>query len=163
MNLTIEALDPENRKHLETVARRMRSTLAEVVDPGKGPNMYSMDWLRARVLFHLDASQCNGAVFLAWRNAKEIVGHTILREAQDENGAPYGLFSTFYVSPEARRLGVGTALVDCGEAWFQEQGLNAFATNTAADNQKLIGLLEKRGYRIAITRDSMVHLRCEKL
>ena len=162
MKISIKPFNPGNHDHLELVAQRMQLTLKEVVDAELGDAMYSIEWLRARVLFHLDAAQCCGAVFLAWRDDLEIIGHTLLRVEHDDEGHPYGLFSTFYVTPETRRLGVGAALVNRGEAWFREQGLHCFATNTASGNHKLIHLLEQRGYRIELARDAMVHLRCNE-
>ncbi|CAN0477795.1 unnamed protein product, partial [Phaeothamnion confervicola] len=93
---------------IDIVAGRMRETLLEVL----GYCEYSLDWLRERVKFHLQV----GAVFVV--EADRILGHTIVRE---EDGK--GLFSTTYVLPESRRLGVADALLDRGEEWMRSRGM----------------------------------------
>ena len=40
----------------------------------------------------------------------------------------------WYVVPEARRRGVGRALVEAAEAWGREQGCTEFGSDTQLDN-----------------------------
>ena len=149
---------------VDLVAGRMRDTLMEVVDHDRGSEMYTMDWLRARVRFHLDSASCTGEVFLAeqqeaTREEGSIVGHTILRI--DKEDPTLGLFSTFFVHPHSRRDGVASALLDSGETWFRALGLRRFATNTAATNTKLHRLMERSGYDLVLREGEMV--RFEKI
>ncbi|MHC4379561.1 MAG: GNAT family N-acetyltransferase [Planctomycetota bacterium] len=153
---------PSHDAEVEIVASRMRETLMEVVDERHGAGMYTMDWLRARVRWHLDPANCMGEVLLAERvsepeidhEGQRIVGHTILRvEVEDP---PVGLFSTFYVHPTVRREGVASALLTAGEDWFQGHGMTRFATFTAATNSKLHRLMEQHGYGIVLREGEMV-------
>ena len=61
----IRPLDPTRADEVDLVATRMRATLVEVVDPVEGHTLYTMDWLRQRVRWHLDPGACDGQVFVA--------------------------------------------------------------------------------------------------
>jgi len=121
---------------IDLVAERMRATLIEVEGEDAGGTMYSMDWLRDRVRWHLDADG-------------HIVGHTIYRIESDAGAlgaAPFGLISTTYVVPEARRLGVAQRLLTHAEAWFRERRVPLACTWTSETNSPLIGLYARNGY-----------------
>jgi len=45
-----------------------------------------------------------------------------------------GFLEGWYVMPEARRRGIGRALVLAAEAWARSQGCTEFASNTLAEN-----------------------------
>ncbi|MCB9758260.1 MAG: GNAT family N-acetyltransferase [Alphaproteobacteria bacterium] len=155
--MTIRPIDPRTPGEVELVAERMRLTLMEVLGPERGRDYYPLDWLIDRVRFHLDPRRSAGAVWVAEDTDGALIGHTIVREERDEQGT-YGLFSTTFVAPDARRQGVARALVDEGEAWMKARGLHRAATATAADNSKLIGLFRERGYRIVVRSGEMVRL-----
>ncbi|MEZ4223635.1 MAG: GNAT family N-acetyltransferase [Polyangiaceae bacterium] len=133
---------------IELVARRMRETLVDVLGRERGESMYSLEWLRDRVRWHLDAEACKGDVLLA-EHAGNIVGHTIVRVDLDDSARQIGLFSTFWVEPTSRRRGIAEALLRSGEAWLAEQGMTTVCTNTAESNTRLLSLLEKHGYTLA--------------
>ena len=158
----IVTLDPADEARLEIVATRMRRTLMEVLDDETGRAMYSMDWLRDRVRWHLDPARCTGQVFLALDRDEDVCGHTIVRLEVDEHGRSVGLFSTTYVAPEARRLGVAKALLETGERWLIERGVQTLATNTAEDNERLIRLFEQRGYAIVLRVPDRKMVRLER-
>jgi hypothetical protein len=86
---------------IDLIAQRMRATLVEVEGEEAGGGMYSMDWLRDRVRWHLDGRAAE--VVVAEDPAGAIVGHTIYRIEADADDAPFGLVSTTYVVPQARR------------------------------------------------------------
>lgn len=142
----LREIDPLSEAEIDLVARRMRETLIEVEGREVGEALYSLDWLRARVRWHLDPSSAFAKVYLAVGREDQILGHTIVRREQTEAGEPYGLFSTTYVVPEARRLGVAQQLLLQGERWMRESDLPSAATWTSATNTKLIALYEKHGY-----------------
>ena len=158
MTLCIRPLDPTRDDEVELVATRMRATLVEVVDSVEGQTMYTMKWLRQRVRWHLDPEACEGEVFVAEGDGGAIVGHTIVRVETAEGGGRFGLFSTFYVAPEARHQGLGSALLARGEAWMRERGLIEAATFTAVTNAPLIALCEGHGYALAPAHPEMVRL-----
>jgi GNAT superfamily N-acetyltransferase len=147
--MPIRAINAQDTDEIGLVARRMRATLQEVIDERTGVEMYSLDWLKERVLFHLDPRQCTGAVFVFAEPEQPNVGHTIVRIEEDPDG-PFGLFSTTYVEPKARRQGIADLLLAEGESWMRQHGLRIFRTYTAQDNLKLIRLYEKHGYSIAL-------------
>jgi len=154
----IRPMDPTSETELELVARRMRLTLNEVLGEEVGTALYAMEWLRQRVLWHLDPVNCTGQVFLAENADGTIVGHTIVRIDVDDAGTPIGLFSTTYVVPEARRRAVASSLLLAGEAWLIGHGMATAVTDTSAANLKLIRLYEKHGYAIIDTQGDMVRL-----
>ena len=162
--LDIRPIDPGSQAEVDLVAHRMRLTLIEVEGEATGTALYTIDWLRDRVRFHLDGAQCTGTVLLAEGRAGEVVGHTILRREQHEDGRAFGLVATTYVDPAWRRRGIAERLLDAGEAWFRGQGLAEFATWTSATNAPLVGLYRRHGYEITaehihdVTATRMVRL-----
>lgn len=130
----------------------MRATLVEIEGETTGTALYSMEWLRDRVRWHLDPDQATAAVLLAETPGGHVVGHTIVRRETEVNGAAFGLVSTTFVEPGARRQGSGEKLLLAGEHWFRQASLPSCCTWTSAANAKLIRLYEKHGYGIVDTQ-----------
>jgi len=147
----IRAINPLSVAEIDLVAERMRATLVEVEGEETGTDLYSMDWLRERVRWHLDSAQVAALVLLAENNTGVILGHTIVRREFEQDGREYGLISTTYVMPESRRLGVAEALLRASEEWMRNLGLGNSATWTSSTNLKLIRMYEKHGYRQTAT------------
>ena len=145
-DLHIRAIDPHSMAEIDLVAQRMRATLIEVEGEETGTALYSMDCLRERVLWHLNADLVQAQVLLAVNSQGDILGHTIVRREFEEDGSAYGLVSTTFVVPDARRSGVAEALLLAGEEWMRALGLGSSATWTSGSNHKLIRLYEKHGY-----------------
>lgn len=151
-SLRVRPIAAADEAEIERSARWMRATLVEVEGEEVGTALYTMDWLRARLRWHLDPAQASAAVLLVEDAAGTVLGHTIVRQETDaQDGSVYGLISTTYVEPAARRAGVAGTLLEAGEQWFRARGLARAATWTSAGNAKLIGLYEKHGYRRAAT------------
>ncbi len=150
--MKIRPLKREDERAL--VARRMRQTLIEVLGEQRGAAMYTLAWLEARVGEHLGRD--DAAVLLA-EHSGDILGHTIVRVEEDDRGR-FGLFSTTFVVPKARRQGVAGALLAAGEGWMTDRALLRAVTWTAADNGRLIGLYEGRSYQIVERPGEMVRL-----
>ncbi|MCP4094364.1 MAG: GNAT family N-acetyltransferase [Planctomycetes bacterium] len=165
-DIEISPLDPNRKDHVELVAERMRETLIEVLGEERGRGMYSMSWLRDRVMWHMDPRACTGQVILAKDRHPEdlpegggdIFGHTIVHVEQDANGQRYGLFSTTFVIPLLRRIGLASRLLDVGEKWMLEQGLDRAVTDTSKTNSRLIQLFEERGYEVELKTEEMLRL-----
>lgn len=121
--------------------------------------MYSLDWLRGRVLFHLDPIQSTGEVFVAEIDSHEIAGHFIVRIETDETYREFGLGSTIYVAPSFRRQGIAQSLLTVGENWMRERGVANAVYYTADTNEKLISLFCKQGYELVERAEEMVKLR----
>jgi GNAT superfamily N-acetyltransferase len=154
----IRAIDPSSPAEVELVAGRMRQTLAEVLGEERGIALYTMEWLRQRVLWHLDPEKSTAQVFLSENADGHVTGHTIVRVERDDDEREIGLFSTFFVEPESRRTAVATSLLRRGEAWMLEHGLPEAVTYTSDANVKLINLLSKHGYSIVWHGSEMVRL-----
>jgi len=146
----IRPLDPSDAAEVDLVTQRMRLTLVDVLGAERGEQMYSLDWLRRRLLSHVDGTH-TGAVLVARDGA--LLGHTILRVEEE-----IGWFSTTYVEPAARRRGVARALVRAGEAWLLRHPVRTLATNTGAHNTPLIRLFEGLGYSVTVAEGEMVRL-----
>jgi len=149
---TLRPLDPAAAAEREWVALGMHLTLVEVAGEAGGAE-YPLAWARARLASFLDPAQHTAQVFLAVEEgagtgAGAIAGHTILRIDSHSSGRRFGLFSTTYVRPDARRHGLADRLLDRGEQWIREHGLDEAATWTSSTNVKLIRLYEKHGYAI---------------
>ena len=158
LNPLIRAINPDAESEIATVTECMRFTLQEVMGEERGGNYYTLEWLRNRLLQHLDPKQYQARVLLAEDHDGNILGHTIVRIERDENDQAFGLYSTTYVKPESRRRGIAVQLVQRGEEWLREQGMTRLATDTAQDNGKLIGLFQGRGYQVAFRSKEMLRL-----
>ncbi len=144
----IRPVDTTQDEELQIVAARMRLTLMEVLGEDEGSKVASIDWLSERARYHLDPTSCTGEILVA-DCAGKLLGHVIMRVDVDEQGESLGYFSTTYVDPPARRLGVADALLQAGEQWFKKQGQTRAITNTSEANTPLIQLYEKNGYVVA--------------
>jgi len=158
VDILIRPVRVDTDEEIKLVATRMRATLVEVLDEERGRGMYTMDWLMERVRSHLDGGKFIGQVFVAEANPNDIVGHTIVRVDEDEEGAPTGLFSTFYVVPSARNSGIASRLLKHGEKWMLEQGLGRARTYTHEDNPGLQQLCMAHGYSMKPMPDQFVLL-----
>jgi GNAT superfamily N-acetyltransferase len=123
----------------------MRATLIEVEGFERGYSLYSPEWLRDRVRWHLQPDKCRGRVLLIGMPQQEPAGHTILRIEADCSSL-FGLVSTTYVVPTMRRRGLATRLLHAAEHWFISEGAQSACTWTSSTNQPLIGLYKRHGY-----------------
>ena len=144
----IRDIDPASEAEVDLVARRMRQTLVEVEGEEAGTALYTLEWLRDRVRWHLDPANTTGRVFLAEVPGGGVLGHAIVRIEADDSGRRFGLFSTLFVDPGSRKRAVGTRLLRHGEGWMAAHALPGAATWTSSTNAKLIGLFGKHGYAI---------------
>jgi len=162
--MRIRPIDRHAPDEIERVAERMRLTLMEVEGDEVGGALYTLDWLRDRVRWHLDPAACTGEVFVAEAAGEDVAGHTIVRVETDVLGRRFGLFSTTYVVPAWRRHGVAAALLVHGEEWLRAHGVPSISTWTSATNTPLIALYARHGYSEAergdhpATGTSMVRL-----
>jgi GNAT superfamily N-acetyltransferase len=149
----IRPLDPACAAERDWVARGMQRTLVEV-EGARGGEIWNVEVTRARLDEFLDSGRHVAQVFLAVAaqagapGGTRIGGHTILRLDDDADGRRYGLFSTTWVDPPLRRLGLADRLLARGEQWLRARGMAQAATWTSATNAKLIALYEKHGYAI---------------
>jgi aminoglycoside 6'-N-acetyltransferase I len=78
-------------------------------------------------------------MFVAERDGGELAGFVDVGLRSHANGCDgehvIGFVEGWYVAPEARRRGVGRALVAAAEAWAREQGCTEMASDTGVDNE----------------------------
>lgn len=144
---SVRRIEAPSEDQLDRVARGMRTTLVEVLGETEGTALYAMDWLRDRVLAHLDPARLDGALFLAETTDGAGCGHLLARPERDGD-RPIGLVATVFVEPAWRGRGVAHALFDAGEAWLRARGFAELAYDTADHHARMIGLLRARGYEI---------------
>jgi ribosomal protein S18 acetylase RimI-like enzyme len=153
----IREINPDSSQEIDLVASRMRSTLVDVLGKDKGESMYTMDWLRDRVMWHLSPDR-DAKVFLAEENS-EIVAPAIVRVEKNDNDISYGYFSTIYVATKFRNKGIATKLIQTVEAWCSDKKLPYVTYNTADDNDRLIELFKRLSYEIVARKSEMVQLK----
>jgi GNAT superfamily N-acetyltransferase len=156
-SMFIREIDPQAMDEILLVATRMRETLVEVMGEEKGTAMYTMDWLRDRVLWHLNPNQVVAKIFLSENNEEVITGQAIAR-VEKKNEEKYGLFSTIFVEPESRNRGIGTSLLIAVEKWFVELKIPKILYYTSDTNSNLIRLFGAHGYKITLEKSGMVQL-----
>lgn len=154
----VRETDPLLDDEIQLVANRMRETLVDVLGQARAEALYTMEWLRARVEWHLSLGP-DAQVLLAENDLGEIIGQAIVRVETDGSGHSYGYFSTIYVAPEYRRQGVAKALIEDVIHWCQVKRLPFAIYNTAYDNQRLIELYQKFGFQEDLRDGDMVQLK----
>lgn len=158
MSVKIREINPNSEFEVELVAKRMRQTLIDVLGEEKGASMYTMDWLKQRVLWHLDSKNTIAKIFLTVTPDERISGQAIARIEYSEDRNPFGYFSTIYVEPESRQQGVATSLLVCVEQWLIKMKMPKIIYNTAESNSKLIRLFREHGYVVTDAQSNMVQL-----
>ncbi len=153
----IREIDRSSNDEIGLVASRMRQTLIEVMGEERGSNFYSMEWLIDRVRWHLSPERV-AQVFLVVSGKNEILGHAIARIDHEDDKTAFGFFSTIYIHPELRGVGVASQLVRHVNDWVKSLNVSKIVYNTAKDHSKLIYLFEKHGYQITEREGEMVRL-----
>ena len=74
------------------------------------------------------------------------LGFISLREGQDVVGAARGHVADLAVVADARRMGVGTALMKAGEAWAHERDLPALSLDVWSTNEHALAFYRRLGY-----------------
>ncbi len=158
MGGVIRELNPQSPAEIELVATRMRQTLIEVVGEEKGGGMYTMEWLRDRVLWHLDSTKTTSKVLLAEDPHGHIAGHALARIEVADDKTDYGYFATVFVEPTYRRKGIATDFMAQIEKWFVSKNMPKIIYNTAETNGRLIRLFKRHGFVITLFHSEMVQL-----
>ena len=97
------------------------------------------------------------AVLIAMDEHESAVGFTelsIRAYAEDCLTDNVGYLEGWYVAPEARRRGIGRALVTAAEDWARQQGCTEFGSDALLDNQISAAAHRALGFR------ETVQIRC---
>jgi N-terminal acetyltransferase B complex catalytic subunit len=76
------------------------------------------------------------------------LGFISLRVSTDAVGAARGHVADLAVIADARRIGVGTALMEAGEAWVRDHGLAAVSLDVWSTNQRAVAFYRELGYSV---------------
>lgn len=74
------------------------------------------------------------------------LGFISLRAGKDVVGAARGHVADLAVIADARRMGVGTALMTASEAWARERGLPALSLDVWSTNKPALAFYRRLGY-----------------
>ena len=99
------------------------------------------EFLRAKADSASDKASVIG-VFLD----KKIIGHAVLEICTHTDNSNYGWIHFYYVSPNHRREGVGSRLVQYSKDYFLALGLKEFALRTGEHNVKAQEFYYKEGF-----------------
>jgi aminoglycoside 6'-N-acetyltransferase I len=90
------------------------------------------------------------AAFLARGDDEQPLGFVEVRLREFADGAsssPVGFLEGWYVTPEARRQGVGRILVESGERWARSKGCTEMASDTETERTGSIEAHKRLGYK----------------
>ena len=75
-------------------------------------------------------------------------GHDVglVRGTRHDHFRDAGYLVSMWVAPEARRLGIGSALVDAVARWAKTQGFNRLLLDVGEKNSPAIGLYTRKGF-----------------
>lgn len=74
------------------------------------------------------------------------LGFISLKEAKDVAGTARGHVADVAVTADARRMGVGTALMNAAEAWARERGLPELSLDVWSTNERALAFYRRLGY-----------------
>ena len=75
------------------------------------------------------------------------LGFVSLKVSTDVTGSERGHVADLAVREDARRMGVGQALMQAGEAWARKRGLTALSLDVWSTNQPALAFYRTLGYR----------------
>lgn len=87
------------------------------------------------------------AVLIAQRPDGTPLGFISLKISADAAGNERGHVADLAVAENARRIGVGRALMQAGEAWAREQGLPFLSLDVWSTNERALAFYRSLGYR----------------
>ena len=74
------------------------------------------------------------------------LGFISLKAGEDVVGVARGHVADLAVTVDARRIGVGTALMRAGEAWARDRGLPALSLDVWSTNERALTFYLRLGY-----------------
>lgn len=92
------------------------------------------------------AQNARSTVLIAQSEDGTRLGFISLRVREDVTGVERGHVADLGVIENARRMGVGSALIRAGEAWARELGLPVLSLDLWATNERARAFYERLGY-----------------
>lgn len=101
---------------------------------------------RALLANAVSAQEPRSAVFIAESAGGEPLGFISLKVIGTVGGGERGHVADLAVTETARRLGVGSALMQIGETWARERGLAMLSLDVWSSNERALNFYRQRGY-----------------
>jgi ribosomal protein S18 acetylase RimI-like enzyme len=87
-------------------------------------------------------------VLIAQRGDGTPLGFISLKVVENIEGGERGHVADLAVAERARRMGVGTALLQAGEAWARERGFDLLSLDVWSTNEAAFAFYRRQGYSI---------------
>jgi ribosomal protein S18 acetylase RimI-like enzyme len=88
------------------------------------------------------------AVLIAETRDRMPLGFISLKVVEQPEGGERAHVADLAVAETARRSGVGTALMEAGEAWARERGFNLLSLDVWSTNDAAMGFYRRLGYSV---------------
>lgn len=89
----------------------------------------------------------DAAVLVAQGSDGRRLGFISLKVREDVTGVERGHVADLAVAEEARRIGVGSALMEAAEAWARQRGFGVLSLDVWSTNERALAFYERLGYR----------------
>lgn len=154
MYFSIREIDKRSPVELELVTRRCMTTVLETIPDFQG----SEENARARIgnfsfgqmskMIEQDFSDPSKKIMVAEARG-EIVGQALFSIKVDNDGKKYGFFYSRYITPNFRRQGIASALMEYALKWFSDNGATYAVGQTHLTNTNLQNLFVKFGFEMS--------------
>ncbi len=94
----------------------------------------------------LSSRDPRATVLIAHAADETPLGFISLRVHEDVTGAERGHVADLAVTEDARRMGVGTALMKAGESWARDRGLPLLSLDVWSTNDRALSFYHRLGY-----------------
>ncbi len=141
---------PERIADLEPLWRALQEHHTEIAPILAGlPARCSDEAWRLRHLKYEALLSTPGAFVMVAENDEQLIGYALVHLAEGsvgyETGSLVGEVETLSVAPQARRHGVGTALMDAVEHELVSHGIDEVRLGVMAGNDDAVGFYQRRG------------------
>lgn len=153
MKFRLRDINSKNTQEVDLVVRRTMDTVLETIPEFEGNEeiarraFKNFTFSKMREMISVDfAKTTHGALVAINEKNNEVIGHALFSIKEDKAGEKFGFCYSRFVSPEARRKGVASALLEAQERWWRSLGAKYIFAQTHVTNNKLQTLFEKNGF-----------------
>lgn len=157
----IRPLRADRKQEIDAIVRMSMQTVLDTVpefggEPERAREHFSnFTYAQMREMYERDQNRPQTHRFLVAEDASgKLVGHSIFFKRVPDDEPSWGYLFTRYITPEYRRQGIGSALLQQAMTWFDEQGVAYVMAHTHATNEALQGLLLKHHFQVVERKES---------
>ena len=151
--MIIRPAQPADREFVLSMADRLVSfdvpafrTKDELAEGDRRALAAWFDRLRDASLAEARSAEADEALFVAEVDGRQAGCAYLVTLVDYFNERPHAHLSVLAVAAEAEGKGVGSALLDCSEAWARERGSDRLTLSALVTNARARGLYERRGF-----------------